>query len=458
MARFGESFLSAMTRPSFGEGLFTAGVQAGATPGRMAQRQVTQNLQKEIIEARLSGDPARLKAVAQKAAQAGDTQTATLLTQEAVTASQTAANAAKLNVFNQAVQAIPDITTEEGRRQFFAAGAQAGLKPDEVAQRYNNRVGEAYTLKPGEQRMLGGRVVASLPKEEDTGEWKALGGNSNARFNTKTGEVLRLTPSGEDVAEKDAETAKEDAKKSALIKVVENKYRYAPAEIKDAMISNIEAGIVGEAKDLKEILSDDELKRVVTPSKQQQIITDSQGEIRKVRDLRKTVEEGFAATGLGSTVAGFFSGSSASTARTQIQSIQASQAFKSLLDIKANNATLGQVSNVELNLLINEVEALSQDMDDETFLQALDNIEQRYINLIKSMNGEMQTVPMEGNRQAYLSSTNKVRVVEKGGTFQDYSLQQIPNDREGRLALKMEDGIFIKDGKGNLVFTPKELK
>lgn len=202
MARFGESFLSAMTRPSFGEGLFTAGVQAGATPGRMAQRQVTQNLQKEIIEARLSGDPARLKAVAQKAAQAGDTQAATLLTQEAVTASQTAANAAKLNVFNQAVQAIPDITTEEGRRQFFAAGAQAGLKPDEVAQRYNNRVGEAYTLKPGEQRMLGGRVVASLPKEAppetfSTSEpvsWKDAAGN--VVLNTVSGNRGTLIEAG----------------------------------------------------------------------------------------------------------------------------------------------------------------------------------------------------------------------------------------------------------------------
>lgn len=165
MARFGESFLAALTRPSYGEGLFTVGQQAAATPGRMRQQELMQGLQQEITAARMAGDATLLKAASEKAAKAGQQELANSLSQEAVNASKLAAQKAKLSQFNTAVQAIPDLVTEEGRRQFFVLGTQAGLPPEEIAQRYKNRVGEAYTLKPGEQRMLGGRVLAEIPKE-----------------------------------------------------------------------------------------------------------------------------------------------------------------------------------------------------------------------------------------------------------------------------------------------------
>jgi hypothetical protein len=292
-------------------------------------------------------------------------------------------------------------------------------------------------------------------KPEVTGEWKTFGGNSDAIFNTKTAEIRRLDPITKQEVQKTPEEIEADAAKTSLLKVVESKYRYAPPEIKEAMTANIEAGVTKKPKDLTEIMSDDELKRVLTPQKKQQIITDSQGEIRKVRDLRKTVQEGMMATGFGAGVSSLVGGSSAATARGQLQSIQASQAFEALLDIKANNATLGQVSNVELNLLINEVEALTQDMDDETFLQALNNIEQRYLNLISSMSGEMKTVPLDAGKQAYLSSTNVVRVVDDSGDFKDYILQGVGNT--GQLAVKTSDGIFRKGADGTLTFTPKYL-
>jgi hypothetical protein len=149
----------------------------------------------------------------------------------------------------------------------------------------------------------------------------------------------------------------------------------------------------------------------------------------------------------------------AATARSQLQSIQASQAFKALLDIKANDATLGQVSNVELNLLINEVEALTQDMDDETFLQALNNIEQRYLNLVASMSGELQTVPLDSVKEgskAYLASTNVVRIVDKSGDFRDYPLQVSKNAELG-LITKTKDGYFRKGDDGVLTFIPEYL-
>jgi hypothetical protein len=292
-------------------------------------------------------------------------------------------------------------------------------------------------------------------KPEVTGEWKTFGGNSDAIFNTKTAEIRRLDPITKQEVQKTPEEIEADAAKTSLLKVVESKYRYAPPEIKEAMTANIEAGVTKKPKDLTEIMSDDELKRVLTPQKKQQIITDSQGEIRKVRDLRTTVQEGTMATGFGAGLSSLVGGSSAATARGQLQSIQASQAFEALLDIKANNATLGQVSNVELNLLINEVEALTQDMDDETFLQALNNIEQRYLNLISSMSGEMKTVPLDAGKQAYLSSTNVVRVVDDSGDFKDYILQGVGNT--GQLAVKTSDGIFRKGADGTLTFTPKYL-
>jgi hypothetical protein len=300
-------------------------------------------------------------------------------------------------------------------------------------------------------------LVKNVPTAE--GEWKSLGGNANVIFNTKTAEIQRIDSVSQAAKPKTPEEEQADAAKTSLLKVIESKYKYVPEDIKEAMRKNVESGVIKEPKDFKEILSDDQLKKVVTPAKVEQIITDSQGEIRKVRDLRKTVEEGFLATGFGAGTASFFGGTAAATARSQLQSIQASQAFKALLDIKANDATLGQVSNVELNLLINEVEALTQDMDDETFLQALNNIEQRYLNLVASMSGELQTVPLDSVKEgskAYLASTNVVRIVDKSGDFRDYPLQVSKNAELG-LITKTKDGYFRKGDDGVLTFIPEYL-
>ncbi|HUV72028.1 MAG TPA: hypothetical protein VMW25_03395, partial [Clostridia bacterium] len=298
--------------------------------------------------------------------------------------------------------------------------------------------------------------IISLGKN---GEWKSLGGDANVIFNTKTAETQRIDLVSQAAKPKTPEEEQADAAKTSLLKVIESKYKYVPEDIKEAMRKNVESGVIKVPKDFKEILSDDQLKKVVTPEKVEQIITDSQGEIRKVRDLRKTVEEGFLATGFGAGTASFFGGTAAATARSQLQSIQASQAFKALLDIKSNDATLGQVSNVELNLLINEVEALTQDMDDETFLQALNNIEQRYLNLVASMSGELQTVPLDSVKEgskAYLASTNVVRIVDKSGDFRDYPLQVSENAELG-LVTKTKDGYFRKGDDGVLTFIPKYL-
>jgi hypothetical protein len=71
------------------------------------------------------------------------------------------------------------------------------------------------------------------------------------------------------------------------------------------------------------------------------------------------------------------------------------------------------------------------------------------------MSGEMKTVPLDAGKQAYLSSTNVVRVVDDSGDFKDYILQGVGNT--GQLAVKTSDGIFRKGADGTLTFTPKYL-
>lgn len=272
------------------------------------------------------------------------------------------------------------------------------------------------------------KLNAEAAKEgkENTGTWKAVGGDSGYIFNDMTGEKRWAGIGEEPSAAIGRKTDLTPDEKKSLKAAVQLKYKNAP-EVLTAILNGIDANVIKTMANAKDVISDDDLAKIPTPEKLNAVKTDMRGELSKVARLRKIVDEGWLTTGFGSGAARMFGGTSATNAEAVIKSIQGSQAFKALIDLKSTGATLGQVSNVELQLLINEIEALSQDMSYDEFTRSLNNIEQRYKNMLGAMDGNLTELPIDGtDRVAYLSSTDTISFADKKGNYEEVRLEGDP--------------------------------
>ncbi len=64
MARFGQGFINALTRPSYAQGLFETASALGSAPRRAAEKREREGMLQGLQEALISNDPAVIEATA----------------------------------------------------------------------------------------------------------------------------------------------------------------------------------------------------------------------------------------------------------------------------------------------------------------------------------------------------------------------------------------------------------
>ena len=359
MARFGREFVRAATEPAYMQGLFTAAEQMGAAPARRraAQQEAQQKATEQgMLAGLVPGSPEYNQALAKIMEQRGE------LTQ----ASTLGATATQQQVARTKAQ-----QTEERRK---ALETDAIRKAEE-----QGRTDIASALEGADIQTLTNYLMRDISPQ---GEWKSLGGDSNTLFNSVTGETKTVS-----VGEASAvpQLKPEEVAKLAKENLIDMDSFLAFARGGFQDYSLLEASAATEDKDAPTIVSG----------------------LQTTDNTLQTIDNALDLTGeywrIGYDVGKFSPVGAARPLRNKVDTLKANLSFDRLQKMRDESKTggaLGQVSNIELNLLGSSVAAL--DPGSRDFKEQLQVVRRHYEAFKASLLG--QKPPSE-------------RYVEEGGNL-----------------------------------------
>ena len=128
-----------------------------------------------------------------------------------------------------------------------------------------------------------------------------------------------------------------------------------------------------------------EAGRIETAQKAQTAAATGAGEtLETIEDLLKTVKEEEGTTGVWGMIFGQVPFTKAGQLRIDVQTLRSNMALDALMNLKASGATLGSVSEKELELLESDIQKLNLNQGKDKVLQDLNKIKRRYQKAIRS--------------------------------------------------------------------------
>jgi hypothetical protein len=128
-----------------------------------------------------------------------------------------------------------------------------------------------------------------------------------------------------------------------------------------------------------------EADRIETTQKAQTTAATGAGEtLETIEDLLRTVREKEGATGFWGMIFGQVPFTEAGQLRIDVQTLRSNMALDALMNLKASGATLGSVSEKELDLLESDIQKLNLNQSRDKVLQDLNKIKRRYQKAIKN--------------------------------------------------------------------------
>jgi len=403
MARFGESFLAQLGRPSYQQGMFGLGQAIGGIPGRRQEQQKQQQLNQlmqQIQGAQGSGDFASMKSLAQQLATI-DPQQAAKVMQAAVTGEKqqqkaqeqmqgTRAGAQML--MSELQDYVNDPTIPEPlRRQsgnLLRAAAQAGDR--------------ASLLEPRVQELR--KRINQEPKSVSISAGGAL-----------------VSPSGEVLYQRPFKPAAPQKPSIDIEKAGNNLYVFKDGE-------RVETIQIEEKED--ESLKDIERRTAQIAQV-----------VRSKADIMDLAGPEFMASGLtGKLSAQFLAGSDAYDRQRAIESLKSTLGLEQIANLKRLSSTgstgLGQVSNLELNALQSEIASLDVGMSEEAQIRSLTKIFNHLDSVQKALSGVGSEDMVNWNSPEY-------RYAGYSKDEQTGIVFYAPEGKEGTV-YKMVDGKFVK--------------
>jgi len=128
-----------------------------------------------------------------------------------------------------------------------------------------------------------------------------------------------------------------------------------------------------------------EADRIETTQKAQTAAATGAGEtLETIEDLLRTVKEEEGTTGVWGMIFGQVPFTKAGQLRIDVQTLRSNMALDALMNLKASGATLGSVSEKELELLESDIQKLNLNQSKDKVLQDLNKIKRRYQKAIRS--------------------------------------------------------------------------
>jgi hypothetical protein len=125
--------------------------------------------------------------------------------------------------------------------------------------------------------------------------------------------------------------------------------------------------------------------RIETEQKAQTAAATGAGEtLETIEDLLRTVREKEGTTGVWGMIFGQVPFTEAGQLRIDVQTLRSNMALDALMNLKASGATLGSVSEKELELLESDIQKLNLNQKKEKVLDDLNKIKRRYQKAIRS--------------------------------------------------------------------------
>lgn len=168
-----------------------------------------------------------------------------------------------------------------------------------------------------------------------------------------------------------------------------------------------------------------EEKRTAT---QTGVVTSAANTVETVVDLMEAVKDNPSATGFWGAILGNVPFTKAGEVRIDADTLRSNMALDALKALKAQNATLGSVSEKELKLLESDIAQLNLNQSQEAVLKDLEKIKSRYQSAIRAAyrdtnNTEALDAAL-GGRPTWLSETSQpapsggVQTTKNGVTFE----------------------------------------
>ena len=171
-----------------------------------------------------------------------------------------------------------------------------------------------------------------------------------------------------------------------------------------------------------------------------------------VADLRRTVEDEDGVTGFWGMMLSKLPWSKAAEVRIDADTLRSNMALDALKALKAQNATLGSVSEAELKLLESEIAQLNFNQNKKAVLKDLDKIEKRYQRAIQS--AYANTNRPEELDKIMTSVFGSVPEWSKG-SFVQYTFENVP---QGEIAFDNGVAYVYRGGDRNDASSWEELK
>jgi hypothetical protein len=128
-----------------------------------------------------------------------------------------------------------------------------------------------------------------------------------------------------------------------------------------------------------------EADRIETAQKAQTAAATGAGEtLETIEDLLRTVKDEEGTTGVWGMIFGQVPFTKAGQLRIDVQTLRSNMALDALMNLKASGATLGSVSEKELELLESDIQKLNLNQSKDKVLQDLNKIKRRYQKAIRS--------------------------------------------------------------------------